>query len=285
MFTGCRALALMEARRALVVRMRLSVLMIDSHCHILRGLDDGPETLEESVAMCRIAYEDGIGTIVATPHFRPGNYEHPYELIRSRIEELSHALRREGMPIVILPGADVTITPELDEHLERFAYLTINGTGKYFLAEFPGASVPPKWDVFLLGVIRKGLVPIITHPERNGWFLSHPDALEAFVREGGFVQVTAMSLTGGFGPAAREYCEYLVRHNVVHIIASDAHSSTQRLPVLSAAVRRAKKWIGEEQALKLVRDTPRAVLGGLPVEQPAPAQRSSKRRWMKMLGG
>jgi len=258
--------------------------MIDSHCHILYDLDDGPETLEESIEMCRIAQADGVRTIVATPHFRPGDYEHPYDLIRCRIEELNSALRREQVPLDIVPGADVTITPELDEHLARYPYLTINGTGKYFLAEFPGATVPPKWDVFLFGVIRKGLVPIITHPERNGWFISHPDALADFVRTGGLVQVTAMSLTGGFGPAAREYCEYLILHKVVHIIASDAHSSKERLPVLSAAVKRAGKLIGDEQAMKLVRDTPKAILEGMPVEIPVPGDPVPRRRWLRILG-
>ena len=234
--------------------------------------------------MCRIAYDDGIRTIVATPHFRPGSIEHPHERVQCKIHELRTALNKANIPLEILPGADVTITPELDDHLEYYPYLTINGNGKYFLAEFPHATVPPNWDTFLYAMIRKGKTPVITHPERNGWFLSHPEALSPFVSAGGLVQITAMSLTGEVSEAVKKYSLRLLRQGLVNIIATDAHSVEQRRPILSEAVAVAASVIGKDRALSMVLDTPRALIEGrrpdLPIPEPVEIPRRS---WLGRL--
>jgi protein-tyrosine phosphatase len=236
--------------------------MIDIHCHILPGLDDGPATLEESVEMCRIAYADGIRTIVATPHYRPGSYEYPSHVVQSKIDELRSSLSEGGINIQIYLGADVTVTPELEKHLQIKPYLTINATGRYFLAEFPHAAVPPNWEKFLFTLIRQGIVPIITHPERNGWFLSHPDALVSFVRAGGLVQITALSVTGEGGIESRRYTSHLLKNGLAHIIATDAHSVNARKPLLSSAVELAESLVGRERVAAMVNDIPKAVIEG-----------------------
>jgi protein-tyrosine phosphatase len=252
--------------------------MIDLHCHILPGLDDGPEKLDESVAMCQIAFEDGIRTIVATPHFRPGAYE-----FRDPTEQLT-ALRREverlGLELTILPGADVTVTPELPLHLVQQPMLTINGMGKYVLAELPHEAVPARWDDFLLSLRKRGTTPIITHPERNRWFLNHSDALYPFVLAGGLVQITAMSILGENGPESREYSTDLLKRGLVHVIASDAHSSDQRQPRLAAAVLAAGEIIGRDRALRMVRENPGHIVTGVPVEAEHKApEEPRKRKW------
>ena len=258
--------------------------MIDIHCHILPGLDDGPETLEESIEMSRIAYNDGIRTIVATPHYRPGSFEYPHELLQAKLDQLKAALVKAQVGLEVLPGADVTITPELNEYIIRYPYLTINGTGRYFLAEFPHAAVPPNWDTFLYEMIRKGKTPIITHPERNGWFLSHPEKLSPFVRAGGLVQITAMSVTGEGSEESRRYAVHLIKSGLAHIIATDAHSRTIRKPLLSDAVALAVSLVGKERATAMVVDTPRAIVEGRPILTEEPIIAIPKRRtWFQKI--
>ena len=260
--------------------------MIDIHCHILPGIDDGPATRDEAVAMCRMATADGITTIVATPHFRPGRFAASTARVIETMLALEQEVRQQKIVLRLLPGADVTVAPELAAYLDREAYLTINNSGRYFLAELPHDSALPRWDQFLLSLLDHGKVPILTHPERNQWFLNHPDALYSFVTRGGMVQITAMSLTGQFGVEAREFSLMLLRHNLVHVIATDAHNTAQRPPVLSDAVNAAAEVIGIERARALVTSIPQAIIEGRQITAPEPTpivavQR--KKSWMRTL--
>jgi len=258
--------------------------MIDLHCHILPGIDDGPSTLDEAVAMCRIAHGDGITTIVATPHFKPGTFEHGGGEIVRGVAALNTELKQQGIKVNILAGADISVTPELAGYLASDPFLSINGTGRYFLAELPHETMPAKWDQFLLALRRKGLVPIITHPERNRWFVSHREALVSFVLAGGLVQITAMSVTGAVGPEVRDFCRFLLRRKLVHVIASDAHSVAQRPPVLSGAVKIASDIIGQVEAERLVRDNPRAIIEGRNFEATEPViSMADKRKWYQRI--
>lgn len=256
--------------------------MIDLHCHILPGIDDGPSTLAESIEMCRIAAADGIKTIVATPHFRPGTYD--CDDVGKHTAALQKEILSRGIDLTILAGADVSVTPELVYHVEEDRRLTINGTGRYVLAELPHEVVPLGWERFLLSLRVKGITPILTHPERGRWFLNHPEALVSFVLAGGLVQITAMSVTGSVGYDVREYCNFLLRRNLVHVIASDAHSADKRSPVLSGAVKAAAVIVGEANAYKLVRDNPQAIIDGKPIDAPEPVMMVAKKRsWFQKV--
>src|SRR3989338_1522609 len=202
--------------------------MIDIHCHILPSIDDGPSDMEESIEMCRIAAADGITVIVATPHFTPGLYMADSAKVFEEASRLSAAVERLNIPVKILTGADVAISPEVPAQLKSVEHLTINRSGRYFLAEFSHTHVPPGWDRFLYSMLASGVTPIITHPERNMWFMQRPEALYPVVAKGVMVQITAMSLTGEFGEAAQEVSLFLLQHNLAHIIATDAHSATYR---------------------------------------------------------
>ncbi|MBI5204612.1 MAG: hypothetical protein HZA11_06820 [Nitrospirae bacterium] len=258
--------------------------MIDIHCHILPGIDDGPETIDEAVEMCRMAHADGVKTIVATPHFNPGVYEPASAKVFGLAAELETRAKEKGIDIRILPGADVAVTPELPGHLKKEEYLTINSTGRYFLAEFPPASVPPKWDAFLLSLLSSGMVPIITHPERNAWFMEHPDALYSIVSRGVMVQITAMSITGAFGEDIQRYSIFLLQNNLVHVIATDAHSAAYRPPLLSEAVKMSSDMIGEDKAKALVTTIPVAIIEGKSVSLPEPVRpRGKKKGWLQKV--
>jgi len=258
--------------------------MIDIHCHILPGIDDGPETIDEALDMCRMAAADGIKTIVATPHFRPGMYEPTFARVNELIHTLTARTKEEGIDIRILPGAEVSVTPELLINLKNEEHLTINRNGRYFLAEFPSAAVPPNWDAFLLFLLKSGFAPIITHPERNTWFLTHPESLYSIVSKGVLVQVTAMSITGEFGEDIRKFSIFLLEHNLVHVIATDAHSAFYRRPELRAAVKIAWDIIGKEKAEALVTSIPEAIIEGRPCSVSEPVSHIQREKtWLQKL--
>ncbi len=261
--------------------------MIDIHCHILPGMDDGPGSLREALDMCRAAAADGIKTIVATPHFKHGTYEFTDRMVLDSVNILQTAARGEGLDLRILAGAEISVSPEMPAYLTRGRHLTINNNGRYFLAEFPPLSVPPNWEGFLLSLISLGFVPIIAHPERNDWFMNHPDTLVSAVDRGLMVQITAMSIVGGFGLEVRDFSDYLLTHNLVHAIASDAHSPDFRRPALSEAVRITADLVGAERAEALVTTVPEAIITGRDIPALGPVgyapPETQKRKWFTRL--
>jgi protein-tyrosine phosphatase len=261
--------------------------MIDIHCHILPGMDDGPEHLDAAIRMCRMAAADGVRTIVATPHFSPGSNEFDNAMLTAAQQLLQAAVQKDGLDLSILIGAEVAVTPELDFHLKQHRFLAING-GRYFLAEFRPLSVPANWDTFLISMMASGFVPIIAHPERNLWFMNHPEALPFVVKNGVMLQVTAASITGGLGPDVRDFCSYLLKRNLVHIIASDAHSADFRPPRLSEAMELAADIIGAERAEAMVTSVPDAIISDKDIRLSEPLahvlpEEGRARTWMQKL--
>lgn len=229
--------------------------MIDTHCHILSGMDDGAVNADISMLMAQMAAADGITRIIATPHIR-NNYPSA-ENIQNATRELNHRLHHWGLPITIVPGAEVSMTMDLDEMMTY----TINHT-PYILIEFPHSHIPGNSkDVFFQLKIR-GYHPIIAHPERHPDIIRQPKILFDLHEKDVLVQITADSLTGRFGPAPQKCAEYLLKKNVVDIIASDGHSVNDRCPVLSKGIRAAAKIIGREKAFALVTKNPLAVIHG-----------------------
>lgn len=233
--------------------------MIDIHCHILPGIDDGPSDIEESVEMARMAARDGITKIVATPHLKQEVY-HSAE-ITIRVRQLNSRLKKDNIPVTILPGADVFAL--LDPRL-LFEF-SINHTN-YILIEFPHSHLPKTAKEILYRLVINGFRPIITHPERNPSILRNPDLLFHLLDGNSFVQITAGSLTGGFGRNEQECARYLLKKGVVDFIASDAHGVEYRPPVLSHALEAAAKIIGRKEAEKLVFANPEAVVEGKRLE-------------------
>jgi len=265
--------------------------MIDLHAHILPRLDDGAESLEESVEMCRISYRDGVRTIVATPHILPGVYKNNRSTILAKTQELNEAIAECGLwnaglgmknldsnvsrslnselrthhselPFVILPGADVHFSPNLLQLCENGEIVTVNDDGCYLMVEFDFMSLPYQGEEVLFQLISHGIIPVITHPERNYEIARNPKRYYQMVNMGCLGQVTAMSLTGEFGPDVKRVAEQLLAHRLIHFIASDTHSVHERPPLLSPAVREAEKRVGREEAQKMVTEYPRALLEG-----------------------
>ncbi|MFZ3071750.1 MAG: CpsB/CapC family capsule biosynthesis tyrosine phosphatase [Thermodesulfobacteriota bacterium] len=258
--------------------------MIDIHSHILYGIDDGPKTIEESVEMCRIAALDGIKTIVATPHFKPGVFEPDSIEVYERARILSERIATEGVELEILVGAEVSLTHETIAFVNKTRHSTLNGNSKYFLAETPFDCLPSGWNDHIRAIIKAGKIPVIAHPERNAYFMKYPEKLAELTAAGALVQITASSVTGEFGEDVQRACVRFLRNNIVHVMATDAHGAVKRPPLLSEAVDLVSDIAGEKAAMSLVRENPLAIIRGefiamaLPVETPA-----GGRRWLQRL--
>ena len=241
--------------------------MIDLHSHILCGLDDGAQLLEESIEMCRMSYHDGIRTIVATPHILDGVYQNDRSTILPRLKELNAVLMHSALDtrhsaLRILPGADVHFSSDILHRYEEGEIVTVNDQGRYLMIEFESQGIPYMAEKALFQMLTNGIIPIISHPERNMEIGKEPRRYYEMIRMGCLGQVTAMSLTGEFGPKVMKVAEKLLAHRLIHIIASDAHSVRRRPPVLSSGVKAAEKIVGEEEARKLVTEYPKAVIEG-----------------------
>jgi len=244
--------------------------MIDIHSHIMPGIDDGARSLEESLEMAQIAVEDGIKLMVSTPHMFNGLSHNPEPSeILERVAALNEAVSSTGLKI--LPGNEVHVSHEIAEQAKNNRVTKINQRN-YLLVEFPQLTVPIGADELFYKLLLQGVHPILVHPERNSQIQSRPSIVAGYVERGVMIQVTAMSVTGEFGPAARACVDSLLRHNCVHFLATDTHRASRRPPILSKGRDAAALIIGDERAHKLVEDHPRAVINGeaLQVEPPVP---------------
>ena len=248
--------------------------MVDIHCHLLSGLDDGPDSLETSIEMAEMALADGITHVVATPHSND-RYTFIPELVQKRRDEIQE---RFSGRLVFATGCDFHLSYEnlKDIHLTPEKY-TINQKS-YLLVEFADFAIPPSSDQTLHELHLIGLKPIITHPERNPLIRANPERLYRWLRQGCYAQVTASSFLGRFGPSAKHMAEHLLQENCIHFIASDAHNLTSRPLKLSAAFDRVRELKGEEVAHALCRDNPLAAFEGRPLpfapDPPEPATSS-----------
>lgn len=248
--------------------------MIDLHCHLLPGIDDGARDLETSLAMARIAAADGITTIACTPHILPGVYNNSGPAIRAAIVSLQHALDEAGIAVRLVSGADAHVTPALGAQLRDGRALSLNDT-RYFLLEPPHHVLPPRLEDHVFGLQAAGFVPILTHPERLTWLDQHYDLAKRLVYSGVLMQITAGSLTGRFGRRAHYWAERMLDEGFCHLLATDAHDPVQRVPLLAEARDHAARRVGPEEAMHLVLTRPQGIVNDVsPVELPQPAAQS-----------
>lgn len=241
--------------------------MIDVHYHLLYGLDDGPRTLEESLKLAEASVAEGVTHIVATPHANDRYVFNP-ETNRERLEELQERLSGK---LTLGLGCDFHLSYENIQDLGRnSAKYTINGK-QYLLVEFPDYGISQNMANIFFEMRLAGVVPIITHPERNATLVANMRRMAEWIAGGCLVQVTAASFTGRFGPRARAAAVDLVRKNWVHLIASDAHNVEHRAPSMRPAYDLLKEEFGESTAERLCVANPKAVFEGLPLgPQPEP---------------
>jgi|SRR5579883_578581 protein-tyrosine phosphatase len=232
--------------------------MVDLHCHILPALDDGAKTIEESLAMAEEAIQDGITHVVATPH---ACTEYPFDFAKVRAAKDDLQQRLEGR-LTLATGCDFHLNHENLMVLKKNPAPYCINQKDYLLVEFNEFSIPPAMDHTLHELQLMGLRPIITHPERNGILRSQPERLQAWVRIGCFVQITAGSLTGVFGQGAQEDAWNWIRQGLVHFVSSDGHNTGRRPVKLGFALEAIADKHGSAVAQSLLVDNPRAAFHG-----------------------
>lgn len=235
-------------------------MLIDIHCHILPSMDDGAVNLEESLAMAKLAMNEGIRTIIATPHHKNGVYENTKQTIIEKVEELNGILKQEAIPVEILPGQETRIYGDLLEDFEKGEIMTLNGS-QYLFVELPSSHVPRYTEQLLFDIQMKGLSPIIVHPERNQEFVERPEKLYQLVKKGALTQVTASSIAGYFGKNIKKFSLQLLDANLTHFVSSDAHNLTRRSFKMKEAFDVIEKRYGVEMVYQLIENAELLVAG------------------------
>ena len=238
--------------------------MIDLHCHLLHGVDDGPNTLGESLELCQIAVADGITHAIATPHIHPGRWENTRASVREVCIDLQHALDNHDIPLQLSFAAEVRLTDRIPDQIARDEipfYGEVDGY-KIMLLEFPHGHVVPGSQKLVAWLLAQGIRPMIAHPERNRQIMKDASMLQPFIDSGCWLQVTAGSVTGHFGERSHSVAHQLLESDQVKVLASDGHNARARPPVLSQAFNEIVQKYGKERAQRLLLDTPGAIVAG-----------------------
>lgn len=220
-------------------------MMVDIHCHILPGIDDGAQSIQDSLEMAKQAVSEGIHTIVATPHYHKTVYENSKQIVIEKVNLLNRTLESAGIDLKILPGQEPRIDGELLPLLEKGEVTTLAGS-TYLFIEFPSAHVPRYTEKMFYDIQQLGYTPIIVHPERNQEIIEHPERLYQFVNNGALTQVTAASLCGGFGKKIKGFSFQLIESNLTHFVACDAHNTTTRRFRLQEAFKHVSNKFGTD---------------------------------------
>ena len=254
--------------------------MIDLHSHILPGIDDGSKSLEMSLAMARMAVDDGIEVMACTPHIYPGLYMNHTAGITAARDALQASLDEHGIPLKLTTGADVHLVPGLLESLRAGTVPCLHNT-RYLLLEPSHHVAPPRFAESVFQLVAAGYVPVITHPERLTWVEDHFQVFVDLTKQGAWMQITAGALTGAFGPRAKYWGERFLGEGLTHILATDAHSAGRRAPLLSQAKAIAERLLGPEEALLLVEGRQKALMTNASPANvpPLPARKASKGWW------
>jgi len=257
--------------------------MIDLHCHILPGVDDGPAELEESLEMGKQAVADGIETLVATPHTLDGTYHNPLQRVKDNVVRLRKVFEEHRIPIDLCVGSEAHICTGLTQKVLAGEVATLNDNGRYVLVEFPLHVIPPGSKEELFQLRLNDITPILAHPERSSIFQYQPELLFDWVDMGCLVQITAMSITGQLGQEAMECSHYLLKHRYVHVVATDAHSPVNRPPIFSPALKVSARILGNVlEARTMILDRPQAILAGRSVTVPKPEPLRKKKPWFNV---
>ena len=236
--------------------------MIDIHCHMLPGIDDGAGDMHEALAMARAAYENGIRFSIVTPHIHPGRYENSVQTISRSLAKFKIALSKARIPLKLGMAAEVRLSPEILPMLKRdqIPFLgTLDGY-RIMLLEFPHSHIPPGADRLVEKLLVMKVRPIIAHPERNKDVIRKYSKIEPFIEMGCFLQLTASAVAGRFGEMPHKRALQLLESDAFMMLATDAHNLKARYPALREGYEAAVQQLGQEEARKLVVDNPMAVV-------------------------
>lgn len=227
--------------------------MFDLHNHILPGIDDGSRDMAESLELLRLAEEQGISHMLATPHINPGRYDNSAEGIHQVLTQLQQTAREQKIAVRIAAAAEVRISSELLSLVEQgnLPFIGQYQAQNVVLLELPHSHIPPGSDKLLAWLGRKNISVMLAHPERNRDLLAEPERIKPFINAGCLFQLTAGALEGDMGPDVMTLARHWLKQGLYHIIASDTHSVKRRPPKLKLAYQYVEQTLGEEQAQQL----------------------------------
>lgn len=253
--------------------------MVDIHCHVLPDIDDGPRRIENSLSMLRNASKTGVEMIVATPHLIENTFNFDVTRRDQLVRELQNKANENGINIQIKAGYECYISPEILEQTDKLIELTINTNGTYILIELPMHGIPLYIENILLSLKELGITPVIAHPERNIVISKDPNILLNFLSKGCVAQLNAGSILGYYGRTIRETAQILLLHNLVHLVASDMHSTTS--PMMSQALPAVSALVGNDRAFYMFYVVPHRIVIGEDFDRYEPLPYEPKKKSLR----
>ena len=256
--------------------------MIDIHSHILPYIDDGAKDMDMAIEMAKIYLENGIKTVIATPHYIEKNISTSKEDTKNILEDLKIQLDREGLDLEIFLGNEAYISMDLIKDIEEGYMATLNGT-RYILVELPMMDIPLYVENVIYELLLKGYVPIIAHPERNAKIIEDPNILYNLIEKGALAQLNLPSLEGKYGEEIQETAEILLKHNMIHFLGTDAHGSRRKSPRFSKTLEILKTIVSEEDYDSLTYQNPTLLLKNENIYTKSPIKYSPKKGFFSKL--
>ncbi len=241
---------------------------VDAHCHCLPAVDDGPQTMDDALALCQALKDDGITTVCATPH-QMGRFEqcNHAPFIREKVAELNEQLKQNDISLNIVPGGDVRVDERICQLIEEDKILTLADKGKYILLELPH-EIFIDIDPLIIELNSMGITPIISHPERHPVLAKQPQVLFKWLEHSAHIQITAGSLLGGFGSTVRDAAWNFLHSGTVSIVATDSHGLRSRRPHMREAYLAITTKLGETVAEKVCIKNPSMILNNQNMDSP-----------------
>ncbi|MUK87405.1 tyrosine protein phosphatase [Ornithinibacillus sp. L9] len=252
--------------------------MIDIHCHILPGVDDGARTITESIAMAREANIQGIQKIIATPHHQNGAFTNSALDVMEAVNLLNEQLQSTNIPVEILPGQETRIYGDMVKGLKTGDVLPLNETSRYVFVELPESHVPQYTSQLLFDIQIVGYIPIISNVERNQELFENPDKLYRLVKNGAVTEMNAASVVGKAGKKVQKFTQQLLQANLAHFIGSNAHNLKKRGFYLRDAFEEIGRTFGSTYSYQLMENS-EAVVSGLALHKEEPERIASQKIW------
>lgn len=257
--------------------------MIDIHSHILPGVDDGAKSLENSIEMAKIYLENGIKKVIATPHYIEGIASKTFDENKVILNKLKDKLRDESLNLEVVLGNEIMISLEILNDIEDKRVSTLNGTN-YVLIELPMFDIPLYTEDMIYEILLKGYIPIIAHPERNAKIIENPNILYNYINSGVLTQLNLPSLEGSYGSKIGETAKILLRHNMIHFVATDSHGARRRSPNISNSLEILKRIVSEDEFQNLVYKNPYLLWNNRDVKIKSPIKYENKKKFfMKFM--
>lgn len=253
--------------------------MIDIHNHVFTKVDDGPQSEEETIELLRQAVENGITDIIVTPHHHSGDFLNPARNIIEALDVLNETVKELEIDVRLYPGQEIRINPDLLNELIEGDSITLNHS-RYVLIEFSYVDFASYADKLIFDLQMNGFTPIIAHPERCKPLVKNIDLLYKLIDKGAITQVTASSITGSFGNNMKALAIWMIEHNMVHVVASDAHHATLRPFMLSEAYRIIEDELGKSY-VDYLKGNARAILHDEVVTVNSPIRTDNKNAFKK----